>query len=60
MERESFKEYPEAATLEKEQLRGFMLRRASYVFINKGGDISSEPNTEQSVKEFSSNRGTLR
>ena len=36
-----------------------MLLGASYVFLSMGGGISLEPK-KQSVKEFSSSRGTLR
>ena len=50
MERESFKEYSEAAIVEKKMKSCF--RRALYIFII-GGDISAELN-KQSVKEISS------
>ena len=61
MERESFKEYSEAAIVEKEELYAMKsCFEELHTFLSMGGDIPSEPNTEQSVKEFSSSRGTLR
>ena len=59
MERESFKEYSEAGK-NKELYAMKSCFEELHTFLSMGGDISLEPNTEKSVKEFSSSRGTLR
>ena len=61
MEKVSFKEYSEATIAEKEELYAMKsCFEELHTFLSMEGDVSSEPNTKQSVKEFSSSRGTLR
>ena len=63
LERESFKEYSEAAIVEKEELYAMKsCFEELYTFLSKGAIFFrslTEPN-KQSVKEFSSSRGTYR
>ena len=63
MERESFKEYSEAAIVEKEELYAMKTCfEKLHTFLSTGAMFFrslTEPN-KRSVKEFSSSRGTYR
>ena len=63
MERKRFKEYSEAAIVEKEELYAMKsCFEELHIFINGGGGggYSFGSQNKRSVKEFLSSRGTLR